>query len=103
MLALGWAVRPAVCAVCARRASAGRSPGRSVRAGLLALVVTTMSFLGAYAHTLFWVTAAQTALLLTVVPVLLVLGAPVSLLVARRPAVGAAGRRLLASAPDARC
>ena len=39
-----------------------------------------MSFLGAFAHTLFWVTTAQMALLLTVVPVLLVLGGPVSLL-----------------------
>ena len=57
-----------------------------------------MSFLGAYAHTLFWVTAAQTALLLTVVPVLLVLGAPVSLLVRAAPPWEPRVERFLGSA-----
>jgi cytochrome c oxidase assembly factor CtaG len=67
--------------------------------GLVVLVVTTMSFLGAYAHTLFWVTAAQMALLLTVVPVLLVLGGPVSLLVRAVPQWEPRVERVLASAP----
>lgn len=67
--------------------------------GLVALALTTMSFLGAYAHTLFWVTAAQTALLLTVVPVLLVLGGPVSLLVRAAPAWEPRVQRFLGSPP----
>ena len=61
--------------------------GRTIwfAAGLLVLTATSMSFLGVYSHTLMWITAAQMALLLTVVPVLLVLGAPVRLLVTARP------------------
>jgi cytochrome c oxidase assembly factor CtaG len=49
-------------------------------AGLAVVAVSTLSFIGAYAHVLFWVTAVQVALLVTVAPVLLSLGAPVSLL-----------------------
>ena len=66
-------------------------------AGLGVLALTSMSFLGVYDHTLFWVTAAQLALLLTVVPVLLVLGAPVTLLVLARPGARAGVQRFLDS------
>jgi cytochrome c oxidase assembly factor CtaG len=66
-------------------------------AGLVVLALTSMSFLGVYSHTLVWVTAAQMAVLLTVVPVLLVLGAPVSLLVAARPAAQMGVERFLAN------
>lgn len=65
--------------------------------GLVVLAWTSMSFLGVYSHTLMWVTAAQMALLLTVVPVLLALGAPVSLLVAARPQAQAGVDRFLAN------
>src|SRR5439155_8210196 len=74
-------------------------PGRSVAyvAGLLVVVVATMSFLGAYAYVLFWVTAVQLALLLTVAPVLLALGAPVTLLVGAWPRTGPFVDRVLGS------
>jgi cytochrome c oxidase assembly factor CtaG len=76
-------------------------PGRSVAygAGLLGIVVATMSFLGVYAHVLFWVTSVQMALLLTVVPVMLSLGAPVSLLRSTRQSTAQRMDRLLAAAP----
>jgi cytochrome c oxidase assembly factor CtaG len=95
----GWAYVTGVRRV---HGSGERWPtGRTVwfGAGLVALVITTMSFLGAYAHTLFWVTAAQMALLLTVVPVLLVLGGPVSLLVRAAPQWEPRVERFLGSAP----
>lgn len=73
-------------------------PGRVVGfgAGLVGVVVATMSFLGVYAHVLFWVTAVQLALLLTVVPVLLSLGAPVSLVRTTSQTAGARADRWLA-------
>jgi cytochrome c oxidase assembly factor CtaG len=48
--------------------------------GLLALV--SMSFLGAYERVLFWPRAVQNTLLMMVVPMLLALGAPLTLLLA---------------------
>lgn len=48
-------------------------------AGLGSVVVATMSFLGTYAHTLFWAYTVQIMALLTVCPVLLSLGAPLRL------------------------
>ncbi len=99
VLLLAWAYTRGV-----RRLRAQGQPwpvGRSVwfGLGLLALVVESMSFLGAYAHTLFWVTAAQMALLLTVIPVLLVLGGPVSLLTRAAPSTEPRVEQVLASAP----
>jgi cytochrome c oxidase assembly factor CtaG len=87
--------------VALRRLSAARTRwpvGRTMAygAGLVGVVVATMSFLGVYAHVLFWVTAVQMALLLTVVPVLLSLGAPVSLLRSARPTTGERVDRVLA-------
>jgi cytochrome c oxidase assembly factor CtaG len=64
--------------------------------GVFLLLVTCTSALGAYAHVLSWVYAAQVALLLTAVPVLLSLGQPLEL------ALGAWPRpvsTLLASSP----
>ena len=53
--------------------------------GLAVLLVTCSGFLGVYAHVLAWTYAAQMALLLTLVPVLLALGHPVGLAVEVRP------------------
>jgi cytochrome c oxidase assembly factor CtaG len=77
------------------------SPGRTIGFvfGLLVIVFATMSFLGVYSRTLFWVTAVQIALFLTVVPVLLSLGAPLSLLSTASPPAGARVDRVLESAP----
>ena len=47
--------------------------------GLGSWLIATMSFLGAYAHVLFWVYATQLIILLTVTPALLALGAPLTL------------------------
>ncbi|MEI7778212.1 MAG: cytochrome c oxidase assembly protein [Actinomycetes bacterium] len=47
--------------------------------GLGSFAVATMSFLGAYAHVLFWVYATQVVTLLMVTPALLALGAPMTL------------------------
>ncbi|WP_406641250.1 cytochrome c oxidase assembly protein [Amycolatopsis sp. WGS_07] len=49
-------------------------------AGLATLVLVTCSFLGVYDTTLFWVRATQNTVLLMVTPLLLALGAPVTLL-----------------------
>jgi len=48
--------------------------------GLASLVFVTCSFLGVYDTTLFWVRATQNTVLLMVTPLLLALGAPVTLL-----------------------
>ncbi len=71
-----------------RHRGASWSVGRSIAwgLGLLTIVVATQSFLGVYAHTLFWVYTTQITLLLTLAPVLLALGGPVSLVVAADPA-----------------
>jgi hypothetical protein len=83
------------------RAGGRWSVGRSLAysAGLVTIVVATMSFLGVYAHVLFWVTSVQLALLLTVAPVLLSLGAPVTLVRSARPSAGDRVDRVAASAP----
>jgi cytochrome c oxidase assembly factor CtaG len=96
---LAWAYVAGIRAV--RRTGERWSLGRTLwfAAGLVVIALTTMSFLGAYAHTLFWVTAAQLALLLTVAPVLLALGAPVTLLVRARPSAGRRVERFLARGP----
>ncbi len=95
--ALGWAYSVGLRVL--RREGTRWPAGRTVwfGAGLLVLALVSMSFLGVYAHTLFWVTAAQLALLLTVVPVLLALGAPVTLLTLARPAAQPVVERVLAS------
>jgi cytochrome c oxidase assembly factor CtaG len=47
--------------------------------GLGSFAVATMSFIGVYAHVLFWVYATQLVILLMVTPALLALGAPLTL------------------------
>ncbi|HVV10809.1 MAG TPA: cytochrome c oxidase assembly protein [Amycolatopsis sp.] len=54
-------------------------------AGLATVLVLTCSFLGVYDDTLFWVRATQTVVLLMVTPLLLALGAPLSLVLAVAP------------------
>ncbi|WP_245633915.1 cytochrome c oxidase assembly protein [Amycolatopsis jejuensis] len=63
------------------------APGRTTAflSGLAALVVVTCSFLGVYDTTLFWVRATQNTVLLMVTPLLLALGAPVTLLMRTAP------------------
>jgi cytochrome c oxidase assembly factor CtaG len=58
-------------------------------AGLGSWIVMTMSFLGAYDTTLFWVRAAQTVILLMVTPLFLALGMPLTLLMRALPAPAA--------------
>lgn len=72
----------AACLRRARRAGVPRSRGRTVffYAGLALIALLTMSFLGAYRDEMFWVRAVQNVLLLMTAPMLLALGAPVSLL-----------------------
>jgi cytochrome c oxidase assembly factor CtaG len=84
-----------------RRAGLPWPAGRVVAyaLGLLVVLVATMSFLGAYSYVLFWVTSVQVALLLTVAPVLLSLGAPVSLLTEAWPGTRPAVDRLLGTPP----
>jgi cytochrome c oxidase assembly factor CtaG len=68
--------------VTAIRSLGGRWPAGRTTAffgGVLLLLVTCTSALGAYAHVLSWVYATQVSLLLTAVPVLLSLGQPVEL------------------------
>ena len=62
-------------------------PGRTVAflAGLATLVVVTCSALAVYDRTLFWVRAVQTTTLLMITPLLLALGAPVTLLMRTVP------------------
>jgi len=76
-------------------------PGRTIgfAAGLLVIVFATMSFLGVYSRTLFWVTAVQMALFLTVVPVLLSLGAPLTMLSTVSPSAGGKVDRVVSSTP----
>ncbi len=63
---------------------------------LAVLLLTSMSFLGVYAQVLAWTYAAQLALLLTLVPVLLALGHPIGLAVEVRPRVaGVSGSRVV--------
>ncbi len=62
---------------------AGRSA--SFAAGLAVLVVATCGFPGVYSHVLFWVFVVQVCLLLLAGPMLLGLGAPVSLTAAAVP------------------
>ena len=52
------------------------------------LVIATMSFIGVYQGVLFWARAVQTVLLLLVAPLFLVLGRPLTLLIAARPRLG---------------
>jgi putative membrane protein len=100
------AVVPAVAAVAmlvayglgVRRAAARGTPWAPARTAVFVLlgvgsyVVTTLGFLGVYSPYLRWAFAAQSALLLLVVPTLLAIGRPIQL---ARKAVGENGRRRL--------
>lgn len=57
-------------------------PGRTVcfAAGVMSIALVGLSFIGVYADTLFWVRAVQNIVLLMVTPMLLALGAPLTLL-----------------------
>ncbi len=71
------------CVLRLRRRGTAWAPGATacfLLAGLGGLVLTTMSFLGAYNRVLFWPGAVENVLLLTLAPVALTLGRPVELL-----------------------
>jgi cytochrome c oxidase assembly factor CtaG len=57
--------------------------------GLGFAVIATMSFLGVYQNTLFYARAAQTTVLLLLVPLFLALGRPLTLAIAAAPKTGA--------------
>ncbi|MGH3273007.1 MAG: cytochrome c oxidase assembly protein [Streptosporangiaceae bacterium] len=75
-----------------RRSGQRWAPGRVVSfcgLGIGFAVIATMSAIGVYQPVLFYARAAQTVLLLLVVPLFLVLGRPISLAIAAWPAAGA--------------
>lgn len=81
VLALGAAY------VVAARKQETWAPGRTTAflAGLATIVLVTCSFLGVYDTTLFWIRATQNTVLLMVTPLLLALGAPITLLMSAAP------------------
>ncbi|MDT8909313.1 cytochrome c oxidase assembly protein [Amycolatopsis sp. PS_44_ISF1] len=86
----------AVAYVSAARRQPSWSPGRTgaFLAGLVTIVLVTCSFLGVYDTTLFWVRATQNTVLLMVTPLLLALGAPITLLMrSASPGLAASLRR----------
>ncbi len=94
-LLLGASTTAAAAYTVAARGRPGWPRGRAAAfgAGLVVAVLAGSSFVGVYDDTLFWVRAVQNLLLLMVVPMLLALGAPLTLLAAgvpedRRPAWG---------------
>ncbi|HEX4018204.1 MAG TPA: cytochrome c oxidase assembly protein [Frankiaceae bacterium] len=68
--------------------------------GLLTIAAVTLWWVGAYAHTLFWVYTVQIMMLLVISPALLMFGKPVSL--SRALQVGRGRRPWLARIADAR-
>jgi cytochrome c oxidase assembly factor CtaG len=68
--------------------------------GLLTIAAVTLWWVGAYAHTLFWVYTVQIMMLLVLSPALLMFGKPVTL--SRAVAEGNARRPILARIADAR-
>ncbi|WAL64789.1 cytochrome c oxidase assembly protein [Amycolatopsis cynarae] len=76
-----------------------RSRTAAFLGGLATVLLLTCSFLGAYDGVLFWVRALQVVTLLMITPLLLALGAPLTLLLATAPfadRLRALGRSLLA-------
>ncbi|MGD0243838.1 MAG: cytochrome c oxidase assembly protein [Streptosporangiaceae bacterium] len=67
--------------------------------GLGALIIATMSFIGAYQSVLFFARAIQTVLLVLVVPLFLTLGRPISLFIAVFPRAGARLEAAIRSRP----
>ena len=87
----GLSSPPAPGAGSATARAAGHGGGRAVAflaGGTGAVVLATMSFLGVYQGVLFSVRAVQNVLLLLVAPLFLVLGRPLTLLIAARPRLG---------------
>ena len=110
---------PAVVAVIAAAAlyaggvgSARRAGGRwpalrtaAFAAGLVLIALAACSFVGVYAHVLFWVSVVQACLLLLVAPLLLGAGAPLSLAAAtprHEPAAERAKRSRSSGSPACR-
>ncbi|GAA4549561.1 cytochrome c oxidase assembly protein [Amycolatopsis samaneae] len=71
----------------AARRQEGWPPGRTAAflGGLVTIVLVTCSFLAVYDTTLFWTRAVQNIVLLMVTPLLLALGAPITLLLRAVP------------------
>src|SRR5215472_13727540 len=83
-----------------RRAGGSWAAGRAVAfcgLGLGFLVYATMSWIGVYQGVLFYARAAQTVLLVLVVPLFLAMGKPLTLLGAARPAAGRRANALVRS------
>lgn len=75
------------CYLFAARRVPGWPRGRTVAflGGLATILLLTCSFLGVYDDVLFWVRAVQVVALLMVTPLLLALGAPLTLVLATAP------------------
>jgi cytochrome c oxidase assembly factor CtaG len=67
--------------------------------GLGPLVLATMSWIGVYQSVLFYARAAQTVLLVLVVPLFLALGRPITLFISAFPAPGKRLSQAITSAP----
>jgi cytochrome c oxidase assembly factor CtaG len=81
-----------------RRAGQPWAAGRIIAfcgLGLGFAVIATMSFLAAYQPVLFYARAAQTVLMLLVVPLFLAMGRPISLFIAALPGPGSRVERAL--------
>lgn len=85
-----------------RRTAVAWPTGRSwwFLLGLASILLVTVTFVGVYAHTLFWDRAVRNIVLLMIAPMFLALGAPLTLLrdVLPEPATRAAGRILHSAA-----
>lgn len=80
VLLVGGAYLYGVCTVRSNGQHWPRSRMISVLLGLVSLIVATMSFVGAYAHVLFWVYSLQIVVTLMVIPLFFALGMPVVLI-----------------------
>lgn len=107
-----WTAQPAVTVpalllagaylLAARRAALGRRSVVAFLAGCGVLALVGASFLGVYQDELFWVRALQNVLLLLVVPLLLALGRPVTVVLAAAPPAVAARLRAVGRSTWAR-
>ncbi|MGB9279331.1 MAG: cytochrome c oxidase assembly protein [Pseudonocardiaceae bacterium] len=116
-LLTAWTLRPGVLVVAAlavayclavrrlRRMGLAWPTGRLwwFLIGVASILLVTVTFVGVYAHTLFWDRAVRTIVLFMITPMFLALGAPLTLLrdVLPAPARRAAGRVLHSAAARA--
>ena len=93
LLVMPAAGTPAACRLLRRSGSESWPVRRMVSfgLGLLTIAAVTLWWVGAYAHTLFWVYTVQIMMLLVISPALLMFGRPVTL---SRTLASGTGKRL---------